>query len=45
MTEAFAFGPFRLQVARRELTAHGVPVAIGQRAFGVMTAHATARGS
>jgi predicted ATPase/DNA-binding winged helix-turn-helix (wHTH) protein len=36
MTEAFAFGPFRLQVARRELTAHGVPVAIGQRAFEIL---------
>jgi DNA-binding winged helix-turn-helix (wHTH) protein len=36
MTEAFAFGPFRLQVARRELAAHGVPVAIGQRAFDIL---------
>jgi predicted ATPase/DNA-binding winged helix-turn-helix (wHTH) protein len=36
MTEAFAFGPFRLHVARRELTAHGVPVAIGQRAFDIL---------
>jgi DNA-binding winged helix-turn-helix (wHTH) protein len=36
MTEAFAFGPFRLQVGRRELTAHGVPVAIGQRAFEIL---------
>ena len=36
MTEAFAFGPFRMQVARRELTAHGVPVAMGQRAFEIL---------
>ena len=36
MTEAFAFGPFRLHVARREFTAHGVPVAIGQRAFEIL---------
>jgi predicted ATPase/DNA-binding winged helix-turn-helix (wHTH) protein len=36
MTEALAFGPFRLLVARRELTAHGVPVAIGQRAFEIL---------
>src|SRR5499433_1921048 len=36
MTEAFAFGPFRLLVARRELLAHGVPVALGQRAFEVL---------
>src|SRR5499433_2680049 len=36
MTEAFAFGPFRLLVARRELLAHGVPVTLGQRAFEVL---------
>ena len=36
MTEAFAFGPFRLLAARRELTAHGVPIAIGQRAFEIL---------
>jgi predicted ATPase/DNA-binding winged helix-turn-helix (wHTH) protein len=36
MSEAFAFGPFRLLVARRELTAHNVPVAIGQRAFEIL---------
>ncbi len=36
MTEAFAFGPFQLLPARRELTAHGVPVAIGQRAFEIL---------
>jgi predicted ATPase/DNA-binding winged helix-turn-helix (wHTH) protein len=36
MTEAFAFGPFRLLVARRELLAHGVPVTLGQRAFEIL---------
>src|SRR5262249_35937235 len=36
MSEAFAFGPFRLLVARRELLAHGVPVTLGQRAFEVL---------
>jgi predicted ATPase/DNA-binding winged helix-turn-helix (wHTH) protein len=36
MTEAFVFGPFRLLVARRELTAHDVPVAIGHRAFEIL---------
>src|SRR6516164_8476028 len=36
MTEALAFGPFRLQVARRELLAHGVPVTLGQRAFEIL---------
>ena len=36
MTEAFTFGPFRLQVERRELLAHGVPVTIGQRAFEIL---------
>src|ERR1700757_898625 len=36
MTEAFAFGPFRLYAARRELLAHGVPVALGQRAFEIL---------
>ena len=36
MSEAFAFGPFRLLVARRELLAHGVPVTIGQRAFEIL---------
>src|SRR5262245_23455416 len=36
MREAFAFGPFRLLVARRELLAHGVPVTIGQRAFEIL---------
>src|SRR5262249_54902438 len=33
---AFTFGPFRLQVARRELLAHGVPVTLGQRAFDIL---------
>src|SRR6266481_1175337 len=36
MTEALAFGPFRLLVARRELLAHGVPVTLGQRAFEIL---------
>src|SRR4029450_9717166 len=36
MTEAFAFGPFRMLVARRELLAHGVPVTLGQRAFEIL---------
>src|SRR5215468_9737521 len=36
MTEAFAFGPFCLHTARRELLAHGVPVALGQRAFEIL---------
>ena len=36
MGEAFVFGPFRLLVARRELLAHGVPVALGQRAFEIL---------
>src|SRR5260370_41813478 len=36
MSEAFVFGPFRLLVARRELLAHGVPVALGQRAFEIL---------
>jgi predicted ATPase/DNA-binding winged helix-turn-helix (wHTH) protein len=35
-TAAFVFGPFRLEVARRELLAHGVPVTLGQRAFDVL---------
>jgi len=33
MAEIFAFGPFQLLAARRELLAHGVPVTLGQRAF------------
>src|SRR5262245_12765711 len=36
MSEVFAFGPFRLLVARRELLAHGVPVTLGQRAFEIL---------
>ncbi|TMJ87092.1 MAG: hypothetical protein E6G76_13540 [Alphaproteobacteria bacterium] len=36
MSDAFAFGPFRLLVARRELLAHGVPVTLGQRAFEIL---------
>jgi predicted ATPase/DNA-binding winged helix-turn-helix (wHTH) protein len=37
-TDPFVFGPFRLSAARRELSAHGVPVALGQRAFDVLLA-------
>src|SRR5215468_2479847 len=36
MGEALVFGPFRLLVGRRELLAHGVPVALGQRAFEIL---------
>src|SRR5256886_15772223 len=36
MGEAIVFGPFRLLAARRELLAHGVPVALGQRAFEIL---------
>jgi DNA-binding winged helix-turn-helix (wHTH) protein len=36
VTEILLFGPFRLAPARRELTAHGVPLTIGQRAFDVL---------
>ena len=36
MIEVFAFGPFRLLVEQRKLLAHGVPVAIGQRAFEIL---------
>jgi DNA-binding winged helix-turn-helix (wHTH) protein len=36
MIEAFAFGPFRLLVEQRKLLAHGVPMAIGRRAFEIL---------
>src|SRR5215467_177736 len=36
MAENFAFGPFQLLGARRELLAHGVPVTLGQRAFEIL---------
>ena len=36
--QLFEFGPFRLDVARRELSAHGTPVTLGQRAFDVLVA-------
>src|SRR5262252_678697 len=36
MTEAFAFGPFCLHAARRELMVHGVPIALGQRALEIL---------
>jgi predicted ATPase/DNA-binding winged helix-turn-helix (wHTH) protein len=44
VTQAYAFGPFRLRVARRELLAHGVPVSIGQRAFDILVALVSRRG-
>ena len=34
--DAFAFGPFRLLVRRRELIAHGVPITLGQRALDIL---------
>jgi predicted ATPase/DNA-binding winged helix-turn-helix (wHTH) protein len=37
-TTRFAFGPFHLLADRHELLAHGVPVAIGQRALDVLLA-------
>ena len=43
-TDVFVFGPFRLDVARRELLAHGVPVTLGQRAFDVLLALVGRRG-
>src|SRR5712671_7187298 len=43
-TEVLVFGPFRLEVARRELTAHGVPVSLGQRAFDVLLTLVNRRG-
>jgi predicted ATPase/DNA-binding winged helix-turn-helix (wHTH) protein len=44
MSGTFAFGPFRLLVARRELLAHGVPVTIGQRAFDILMLLVSRRG-
>jgi predicted ATPase/DNA-binding winged helix-turn-helix (wHTH) protein len=38
VTEQFLFGSFRLVPARRELTLHGVSLAIGQRAFDILLA-------
>jgi predicted ATPase/DNA-binding winged helix-turn-helix (wHTH) protein len=38
VTEQFLFGPFRFVPARRELTLHGVSLAIGQRAFDILLA-------
>jgi predicted ATPase/DNA-binding winged helix-turn-helix (wHTH) protein len=37
-SDCYAFGPFRLLADRRELSAHGVPVVIGQRAIEVLVA-------
>ena len=36
MREAYQFGPFRLLVDQRELSAHGVPIPVGQRAFDIL---------
>jgi predicted ATPase/DNA-binding winged helix-turn-helix (wHTH) protein len=36
MREAYQFGPFRLLVHQRELSAHGVPIPVGQRAFDIL---------
>ena len=36
MREAYQFGPFRLLVDQRELSAHGVPISLGQRAFDIL---------
>jgi TolB-like protein len=36
--ETFIFGPFRLDAGRRELIAHGTPVALGSRAFDLLLA-------
>lgn len=38
MGETFHFGPFTVEVARRELRRAGVPVALGGRAFDVLVA-------
>ncbi|HLH91655.1 MAG TPA: winged helix-turn-helix domain-containing protein [Xanthobacteraceae bacterium] len=42
--EQFEFGPFRLDLGRRELLAHGAPVTLGQRAFDVLVALVRRRG-
>jgi len=36
MREAYLFGPFRLLGDRRELSAHGVPIPVRQRAFDIL---------
>ena len=36
MREAYQFGPFRLLVDQRELSAHGIPISLGQRAFDIL---------
>jgi predicted ATPase/DNA-binding winged helix-turn-helix (wHTH) protein len=41
---AVEFGPFRLDLSRRELLAHGVPVTLGQRALDVLAALVRRRG-
>ena len=36
MREVYQFGPFRLLVDQRELSAHGIPIPLGQRAFDIL---------
>jgi DNA-binding winged helix-turn-helix (wHTH) protein len=36
MPEDYQFGPFRLLVDQRELSAHGIPISLGQRAFEIL---------
>ena len=36
MQEAYLFGPFHLLVHQRELSAYGVPIPVGQRAFDIL---------
>ena len=36
MREDYQFGPFRLLVDQRELSAHGIPIPLGQRAFDIL---------
>src|SRR3954470_18930435 len=38
MPEDYQFGPFRLLVDQRELSAHGIPISLGQRAFDILLA-------
>src|SRR5260370_8080914 len=44
MAENFAFGPFQLLAARRELLAHGVPVTLGRRACEILLMLGTRHG-
>ncbi len=36
MRQAYQFGPFRLLAHQRELSVHGVPISLGQRAFDIL---------